>query len=103
MPPLIIDCHCHAGQGDGLTGPWNTSAPLTDFLRWSRAAGITRTNLFAAFHTDYAVANRQVARVVRAYPDRFYGFAFIHPRRDAGRVFDMVRTAVQQYGFRGIK
>lgn len=104
MPrPLIIDCHCHAGPGDGLTGPWNTRASLTDFLRWSRSAGIARTNLFAAFHTDYAVANRYVARVVAAYPDRFYGFAFIHPRRDAGRVFDMVRTAVQQYHFCGIK
>ena len=20
----IIDCHCHAGTGDGLTGPWDT-------------------------------------------------------------------------------
>jgi len=103
MKPLVIDCHCHAGKGDGLTGPWNTAAPLRDFLRWSRAAGIARTNLFAAFHSDYARANRDVARIVASDPARFYGFAFVHPRRDAGRIMSMVTTAVRRYGFRGIK
>lgn len=103
MKPLVIDCHCHAGKGDGLTGPWNTAAPLRDFLRWSRDAGIGRTNVFAAFHSDYAKANRDVARIVASDPTRFYGFAFVHPRRDAGRVMSMVSTAVRRYGFRGIK
>ena len=23
---MIVDRHCHAGKGDGLTGPWNTNA-----------------------------------------------------------------------------
>jgi predicted TIM-barrel fold metal-dependent hydrolase len=100
---IIIDCHCHAGKGDGLHGPWDTDAPLGDFMRWSRRAGIHRTNLFGAFHTDYAVANRQVARIIAARPDLFYGFAFVHARRDAGRIANMVKTAVRQFGFRGIK
>ena len=100
---MIIDCHCHAGKGDGLTGPWDTNAPLSMFLRWSRTAGIDRTVLFAAFHSDYAHANRQVARVVAAQPDRFLGFAFVHPARDRGRVADMVREAVVHHGFVGIK
>ncbi|MBA4148977.1 MAG: amidohydrolase family protein [Verrucomicrobia bacterium] len=100
---MIIDCHCHAGKGDGLTGPWDTAAPLNQFLRWSVAAGIQRTVLFAAFHSDYSVANREVARIVASRPDRFYGFAFVHPQRDAGRVEEMVGEAVMQYGFVGIK
>ncbi|HEU0302639.1 MAG TPA: hypothetical protein VFR37_24475 [Longimicrobium sp.] len=25
---MIIDSHCHAGKGGGLTGPWDTDAPL---------------------------------------------------------------------------
>ena len=25
---MIIDCHCHAGKGDGLTAPADTDAPL---------------------------------------------------------------------------
>jgi hypothetical protein len=100
---MIIDCHCHAGKGDGLTGPWDTNAPLDDYLRWADAAGIDRTVLFAAFHSDYRVANRGVARIVRSWPDRFYGFAFVHPARDRGRIGVLVGEAVERYGFRGIK
>ena len=100
---MIIDCHCHAGKGDGLTGPWDTSAPLEGYLRRATAAGIDRTVLFPAFHSDYAVANREVARIVAGRPDRFFGFAFINPERDRGRVADLVREAVGRHGFRGIK
>jgi predicted TIM-barrel fold metal-dependent hydrolase len=100
---VIIDCHCHAGAGDGLTGPWDTRARLRDYARRAREAGIERTVLFAAFCSDYAAANRGVARIVAAHPARFYGFAFVNPARDAGRVGAMVREAVQRYGFVGIK
>lgn len=100
---MIIDSHCHAGKGDGLTGPWDTAAPLGKYLRRTTTAGIDRTVLFPAFHSDYAVANREVARIVASRPERFYGYAFVHPDRDRGRVFAMVKVAVEQYGFRGIK
>lgn len=100
---MIIDCHCHAGKGDGLTGPWDTDAPLSAYLERARDAGIDRTVLFAAFHSDYGEANRQVARIVATRPDLFYGFAFVHPERDRGRVAALVKTAVGRYGFRGIK
>lgn len=100
---MIIDCHCHAGKGDGLTGPWDTSAPLEKYMRRAAKAGIKRTVLFAAFHSDYAIANREVARIVASRRDRFYGFAFIHPKAHRGRVYQLVKVAVQQYGFRGIK
>ena len=88
---LIIDCHCHAGQGDGLTGPWDTAAPLAGYLRRAARAGIGRTVVFAAFHSDYAAANRAVARIVAGRRGRFYGFAFLHPLRDRGRVAAMVK------------
>ena len=101
--PIVIDSHCHAGKGDGLTGPWDTAAPLGKYLWRAAQAGITRTVLFAAFHSDYAVANREVARIVAARPNRFYGFAFVHPERDRGRLAAMVREAVEQLGFVGIK
>ena len=100
---MIIDCHCHAGPGDGLTGPWDTRASLRDFVRWSDEAGIARTVLFAAFHTDYLVANRAVARIVARHRDRFFGFAFIHAERDRGRVSELVREAVEEHGFVGLK
>ncbi|MCU1349294.1 MAG: amidohydrolase, partial [Acidobacteria bacterium] len=40
---MIIDGHCHAGRGDGLTGPWDTTAPLEEYLQRAAAAGIERT------------------------------------------------------------
>ena len=100
---MIVDCHCHAGRGDGFTGPWDSRAPLAGYLRRATAAGIGRSVLFAAFHTDYRHANREVAAIVRRRPDRFWGFAFVHPRRDAGRIEALVREAVGEYGFRGLK
>lgn len=100
---MIIDCHCHAGKGDGLTGPWDTAAPLEDYLVRAERAGIERTVLFAAFHSDYSTANREVWRIVAGRPDKFYGFAFIHAERDRGQVRELVGTAVEKYGFVGIK
>jgi hypothetical protein len=100
---MIIDCHCHAGKGDGLIGPWDTDASLGRYLRRAREAGIARTVLFSAFHSDYAHANRAVARIVASAPERFFGFAFIHAVHDRGRVSKLVREAVEQHGFVGIK
>jgi uncharacterized protein len=100
---MIIDCHCHAGPGDGMTGPWDTRASLKKYLRWSEQAGITHTILFPAFHSDYVIANRIVAKIVKQAPGKFTGFAFVHPERDRGRVSELVREAVEEHGFRGLK
>jgi hypothetical protein len=100
---MIIDAHCHAGSGDGFTGPWDTAAALDHYLRRAAAAWVDRTVLFAAFHRDYRAANREVAAIVKRQPGRFYGFAFVNAGRDRGRIGDLVREAVEQHGFRGIK
>ena len=100
---MIIDAHCHAGKGDGLTGPWDTDASLGKYLERAAQAGVNRTVVFAAFHSDYTRANGEVARIVASNPDRFYGFAFVHPARDKGRIYSMIRRAVTDYGFCGIK
>lgn len=100
---MIVDCHCHAGEGDGFTGPWDTSAPLERYLRRARAAGIDRTVVFPAFHSDYAIANRGLAALVRRHAPRLLGFAFLHAERDRGRVSNMVDDAVDKFGFVGLK
>ena len=100
---MIIDCHCHAGKGDLLTAPWNTVADLGPYLRRARAAGIDKTIVFPAFHTDNAKANLELARIVARNPGRLIGFVFVHPMRDSGQVFSMVKRAVTHWGFRGIK
>jgi uncharacterized protein len=100
---MIIDFHCHAGRGDAMTGPPFTDAPLDTYLRRARAAGIRRTVVVPCFHSDYAAANAELAQIVARHPGRLTGFAFLHARRDAGRIGAMVRQAVREWGFRGIK
>ncbi|HKP01839.1 MAG TPA: amidohydrolase family protein [Chthoniobacterales bacterium] len=100
---MIIDCHCHAGRGDLLTAPWNTDAPLESYLRRAHRAGIARTVVFPAFHTDYATANRELARVVARWHPRLIGFAMVNAKTDAGRVREMVREAVNRFGLFGLK
>jgi hypothetical protein len=101
--PQIIDCHCHAGIGDRMTAPWNTVAPLKAYLRRAKAAGIDKTIVIPPFHSNYAAANDHLGRLVARFPDRLVGFAFVHAKRDAGRIFGMVGRALNKWGFRGIK
>ena len=100
---MIVDFHCHAGRGDLLTAPWNTAAPLESYLRRAKRAGIERTIVFPAFHTDYVTANRELARIVARWRPRLVGFAMINAKNDAGRVREIVREAVVRHGFRGLK
>jgi uncharacterized protein len=100
---MIIDCHCHGGKGDIMTAPWNTDAPLDAYLRRARQAGIKRTVVFPVFQSDYSTGNRDVARLVARLPGRLIAFAMVHTSRDAGQIQEMVREAVLQHGFRGIK
>jgi len=100
---MIIDSHCHAGKGDRMTAPWNTDAPIEPYLRRARAAGIDKTVILAPLHGNYPQANAQVARIVARHPRRLIGYVFLHARRDAGRIFAMVKYATSRWRFRGIK
>jgi uncharacterized protein len=100
---MIIDCHCHAGLGDGFRGPWDTEARIEPHLARARAAGIQKTVVFPIFNSDYAAANARLARIIRAYPRELIGFAAVNPARDAGRAVTMIRRAIEDYGFRGLK
>src|SRR5215475_1238202 len=99
---VIIDCHCHAGKGDGLTQPADTAAPLDAYLERAREANIDRTVIFATFSDGYLRANREVAQIVAGHRDRLLGFAFVHPLADKGRIDAMIREAVGEFGFVGI-
>jgi predicted TIM-barrel fold metal-dependent hydrolase len=100
---MIIDCHCHAGKGDLLTGPWDTDAPVEIYLKRAKAAGIDKTVIFSPFHSNYQQANANTARIVARHPDRFIGFAFVHAKRDRGRIHSIIHESVTKWRFRGIK
>lgn len=99
----LVDCHCHAGHGDGLSHPSESFADIGPYCRRAEAAGITHTVLFAALGTDYTAVNREVARIVAEGRGRFAGFVFLNPVGDRGQVRQIVEMAVSQWGFRGIK
>lgn len=98
----IVDAHCHAGHGDGLTGPWDTDASLDRYTVRAREAGIDRTVLLAPLTSDYRAANRAVGALVAAQPRRYLGFAFVNPVTDRGRVGELVDEA-RGWGASGIK
>lgn len=100
--PPIIDAHCHAGPGDGLTVPADTDASLRRYRVRARAAGIDRTVLFAVLTSDYRAANRIVGRIVTTAPTRYWGFAFVNPVADRGAVATLVDEA-RRWGACGIK
>ncbi|WP_250532353.1 amidohydrolase family protein [Caballeronia sp. ATUFL_F1_KS39] len=100
---MIIDFHVHAGDGDGMTGPWDTCAPLAAYIRRADEAGIARSVLLPVFQSDYVLGNRQVAAIVRSNPRRWIGFAMVHADRDRERIHEMIREAVVDLGLRGIK
>jgi hypothetical protein len=100
---MIIDCHCHAGKGDLLTGPWDTDAPMETYLHRAKAAGIDKTVIFSPFHSNYRQANANTARIVAQMPDRFMGFAFVHAQRDRGQIYQTIEEAVVRWQFCGIK
>lgn len=100
---MIIDCHCHAGKGDGFHGPWDTEARIELHLRRARDAGIDKTIVFPVFNSNYAAANARLAQIVQAFPDELIGFASLHPMHDALRTEYIIRKAVEDYGFRGLK
>jgi predicted TIM-barrel fold metal-dependent hydrolase len=100
---MIIDCHCHAGTGDGLRGPWDTEARIDRHLSRARRAGITKTVVFPVFNSDYAAANERLVAIVRAWPNELIGFGAVDPVRDAGRIEGILARAVTKLGFRGLK
>ena len=78
--PPVIDAHCHAGHGDGLTGPWDTDASL-DRYRCARRGGRHRPDGAAGpahLRLPLAPTGRSGA-IVRAEPRRYLGFAFVNP------------------------
>jgi uncharacterized protein len=99
----VVDAHCHAGTGDGLSGPWDTRASLGPYRVRAAAAGIRHTVLIPVFTSDYVRANEQVASIIARDPNRFSGLAMVHPSRDAGRVVAMLSDAVFRLGLRGVK
>jgi predicted TIM-barrel fold metal-dependent hydrolase len=100
---MIIDCHCHAGRGDRMSGPWDTRADLTAYLQRCDAAGIGRSVVFAALAADYRAGNDDVAALLRAHRGRLLAFVFLDGRMSRLDVEREIEKHVLGNGFVGIK
>lgn len=90
-PTKVIDAHAHVGR----FGSWaNVSCSPEELLQKMDAARIEASILFAP-------DNLLVRRTVRRHPKRFVGYVWPNPH-DKGAL-SLVRDAVRQWGFRGIK
>jgi predicted TIM-barrel fold metal-dependent hydrolase len=89
--PRIIDAHAHVGK----FGSWaNVSCSAEELLFQMDKFSVERSVLFAP-------DNQLVRRTVRGHPKRFTGYVWPNPH-DRRALF-LVRRAVKEWGFKGIK
>ncbi len=100
---MIIDAHVHAGWSDPLTHPWDSFQDIEISLRRMDAAGIDKAVVLPIGSSDFTRRNRETAKIVRAHPDRLYGFAKVSRQADAGRIDEMLAEAFGELGLVGLK
>lgn len=98
---LIVDCHGHLDFWKPAFRFSPTSAE--GMLATMDRIGIDVLCINKWNCPDVEEANRDVAKVIRQYPDRFVGFATTGP--SLGKEFNLtqLKRAFEEWGFRGIK
>lgn len=100
---MIIDCHVHAGHGDGLEHSWDTFEDIDISLKRMDDAGIDKAIILPIGVTNFRTYNREIAQIVQAHPDRLYGFAKVNQTEDKGRIEEMLGEAFNELRLRGLK
>ena len=101
--PLVIDAHCHAGRGQGMSAPWTTRASVEVTLQHMAEAGIDRTVVFPINNADYEKPNQEIAEICGRHPGKFIGFAKHDPQTEAGRIRALLLREVESLGLKGLK
>ena len=96
---MIIDLHMHIDDVD-RTG---LDVSAADCVRSMDEAGVDRAAAMTLvdFPGPNPAALELIAQACAEYDDRLYGFARLHPGRDQAK--DLLRTAITELGFRGLK
>ncbi len=97
---MIIDSHVHVDEVSALG--WID--PPETMIRLMNEAGIEKAAIMT--YTDAPAHNEQaieyIANAVASYPDRFIGYARVHPWY-GDRAIALLEQAVKEYGFKGLK
>lgn len=94
---MVIDSHVHLKHGDAA----RTEYPVQTILEVMDAVGIDRSVVFA-MSTTARHAVEMAASAVTQYPERLIPYAYALPSYEEP-VLEVLREAVSQLGFRGIK
>ncbi len=103
---MIIDDHTHFPISDPI---WPDEWRKADFMIKSMDQwGIDKSIVVCTDPInggDYKVGNQKVYDVVKQYPDRLIGFAWIHPTQSEGIevALQEARRCVKERGFKGLK
>jgi len=105
----IVDLHAHLTEGQSLT----------DVVQLAQERGVTLGIVEHGGHgqlidsdtavilpienLDYRIANREIAEIVQAHPDRLYGYTKVNQKRDRGRIGEMLDAAFDELGLKGLK
>ena len=98
---MIVDFHCHAGRGDGLSGPWSPTL-RSDRISAAPARPASAAPWFSPASTPTTTSQRRARPHRRRQPiPHRLRLRPPHARRRPDR--RDVGTAVRDYGFRGVK
>ena len=102
--PLVVDCHALIGAGSTWADPEReVNYDLNLLFDRGAEAGIDRHCVMPARNQTYAEANKQVARVCEKHAGKLIGFAAHSPRREAGRLREMLTEEVKSMNLRGVR
>lgn len=101
--PLVIDAHCHAGRGEGMSAPWTTRADPEITIRHMAEAGIDRTIIFPINNNEYEKPNQEIAEICGLYPGKFIGFAKHDPQTEGSKIRALLRNEVRSLALKGLK
>jgi hypothetical protein len=103
----VIDCHVHLGTAHQMIVPWNTVGDPEEILRNMRRGNIDQSVIFPMtnpnWYGSFELANREIAQICRRYPGKFIGFAKHDSLAEKGRIRDLLRREIIEFGLRGYK
>jgi predicted TIM-barrel fold metal-dependent hydrolase len=87
--------------------PWNTVGDPEEILRNMRKANIDQSVIFPMtnpnWYGSFELANREIVQICRRFPGKFIGFAKHDAVAEKGRIRDLLRREILEFGLCGYK
>jgi predicted TIM-barrel fold metal-dependent hydrolase len=103
----VIDGHVHVGTASQMIVPWNTVGDPEEILRNMRKGSIDQSVIFPMtnpnWYGSFELANREIVQICGRYPGKFIGFAKHDSIAEKGRIRDLLRREIIEFGLRGYK